>query len=180
MAKLFDRNTFDRLKARTQQKPGWFVGLVQGAIARAGWPFQRQISWKERALDEVGGEFTLDLTRTSAEGANQYAHPATYLAPPACMMLSARAHNGEKLYGYQPTVHVMVGTVVSVVGSINAFYTVRNLDGAIQAANVTPLDRWQGVTYVAKPINSTVLMLVSSADELRILAFETPQFATCP
>lgn len=158
-----------------------FIARATLGTTHTGWPINRQVAWQQRGLKATTGEFEVVLPMNSGPSAEVPVFPATYLCPPACMLMSAQPdETGNPLFAYQPTVHVMGGRITQVNGATNATYTVENLDAALKATTVTPLDRWPTINYQPKAVNSFVLLLCTDADNLRLIAFESPVITACP
>ena len=180
--RITDHFSYDSLRDRTRRPPFFFIARA-GELAsedHPGWPFDTEIAWTEKHPDDVTGEWTEDLDRQSSPNPQMPPiWPAAYLCPPASMLITATAKNGDLIHGYQPTVHVMGAKITEVYGGPDAQYKVKSFDHALEFDDLTPIDRWNGIEYVARKFGDVVMVMCEDHNTAHLLAFETPTFVDC-
>lgn len=160
------------------------------AISRATQPLaplQLELEWDERGMDG-DGLLTITLGRSS-HGPSSGGPPdpfdkAAYVfCPPNGLLHVLRdVENGPTRYLWQSAPSVHLANVTAASGPMNATYTVRTVDNAIEKDGLVPIDRWAGIDYSAKSIDAKVLLVVGSefTSDVGLIAFETPELFMCP
>lgn len=153
-------------------------------------PLGVRIGWEERYLplsSNLDPQFTFfpptdpghhreSLNTPSAEY-------AIVLTPPWGRVEAMYHRDGVPRYVYTPAQTAIRATITGQFGADpNWTYEATSFDKVYRVPLATPIDRWNGIIYTQQPIGAPCLLLIKDfvRQDIDLVAFETPQFASCP
>lgn len=152
-------------------------------------PLDQLLSWIENEFKENTGFVVPTHGARDWEGMADipFAHPGLSITAPQGFIRNTVDTEGHHLAVWQPATMVYACQIIEHRGvpPLNHTYGIQTRDNSIiftGSETLTPIDRWPGVNYAVKPLLSDALLIVPTKNrsDLKLVAFETPLFASCP
>jgi hypothetical protein len=162
-----------------------FIGRSIARGSDAQFPIDNKIGWAQVSIQDSRVFAEPDPEKRSSRSippGDDFRQAAFLLTPPMGLLQGMKDDRGGRQIAWIPVPTVLMAKVTSATGGIDATYVIQTVDDAIEVGGLTPIDRWDGITYIALPLGADCLMLITDPTSagVKMVGFETPEFAQCP